>query len=541
MSPPVREPKDDRIELGTEISWPHIYAAAGVGLFVMIVGAVLFVVSATKGGKTETVAVVTPPLTPRQERTVRKPMPTESPAPRQMPAAAPKAAPPQPAVQLEEPAKPTPPRPKVAVVASKPVTPPAKKIEPPAPAEDSPVGSVKRLSPLSEQELLVRLARDARGLDVETVKGTTKTLLAEAKEKPTSTPTTAAILDVVAQRPDLEGLPIRKASECQAPRREAAEMCLLSLEGRRERRSTRPTPRTNNADHLSYSEAFRSGMETARRIKEDLKRSEWGTDVGARLLVQMFGAEGYAARQQIIKTLSDIKGKVAGAALARLAVFDLHPDLREEAVQALKDRPRTEYRPVLLEALRYPWPPVADHAAEAIVALEDRDILPDLARLLDKPDPQAPTRSTAERWTVPELVRVNHLGNCVLCHAPSCNNNDPVRSFVPVRGEPVPVGYRSAGRGDFVRADVTYLKQDFSVMETVEKPDKWPDVQRFDYLVRQRELSAGEVAALPTTAASSYPQREAVLWAMRELTGSKLSPGAGWSQPSWRQWLSGIH
>src|SRR5262249_51793558 len=134
----------------------------------------------------------------------------------------------------------------------------------------------------------------------------------------------------------------------------------------------------------------------------------------------------------------------------------------------------------------------------------------------------------------------NHLGNCVLCHAPSCDKSDPVRGLVPVRGELLPVVYYGAGKGDFVRADVTYLKQDFSLMENVAKPDKWPDVQRFDYLVRQRELSAGEVACLLTTNPSSYPQREAVLWAMRELAGSKLSPGAHWSQLPLRQWTNSI-
>jgi hypothetical protein len=542
MSPLVREQEDDRIELGTEISWPHIYAAAGLGLFVMIAGAVLFVVAAMRGGRAETVAVVTPP-TPRQERLARKSTMRESSPPRRlfaMPAPAPKVAAPEPPAKVQEPAKASP-RSRPAFVVSKvPAAPPARKIEPPAPVEEPPLNSFKRLSPLSEEELLMRLARDAKTLDIETVKGTTKTLLAEAQKKPAAKPSTTAILDLVAHRPDLEGLPLRKAAECQALQDEALEMCVLSSTVGRDRRGTRPTPRTSNADHMSYSETIRSGIGMAHYIKDNLNRSEWKSDVGARFLVQMFGTEGYAARQQIIKKLSGIKGKVAGAALARSALFDVHPDLREEAVQALKDRPRAEYRPVLLEALRYPWPPVADHAAEAIVALEDRDILPDLARLLDKLDPQAPIRSTAERWTAPELVRVNHLGNCVLCHAPSCDKRDPVRGVVPVRGEPLPVVYYGASRGDFVRADVTYLKQDFSLMETVEKPDKWPDLQRFDYLVRQRELSAGEVACLPTTNPASYPQREAVLWAMRELAGSKLSPGTAWSQLPLRQWANSI-
>ena len=73
------------------------------------------------------------------------------------------------------------------------------------------------------------------------------------------------------------------------------------------------------------------------------------------------------------------------------AVFDLSPDVREAAVKALRARRNSEYRPVLLGALRYPWAPAADHAAEALVALEDRGAAGQLVRLLDEPDPALPT------------------------------------------------------------------------------------------------------------------------------------------------------
>ncbi len=78
-----------------------------------------------------------------------------------------------------------------------------------------------------------------------------------------------------------------------------------------------------------------------------------------------------------------------------------------------------------------------------------------------------------------------------------------------------------------MRADITYLRQDFSLMERVTKPDKWPQWQRFDYLVRTRELTADEIAdhekkRKRKPAARSYPQREAVLFALRELTGEDV-------------------
>jgi hypothetical protein len=88
-----------------------------------------------------------------------------------------------------------------------------------------------------------------------------------------------------------------------------------------------------------------------------------------------------------------------------------------------------------------------------------------------------------------------------------------------------------------VRADITYLRQDFSVTERVAKPDKWPEWQRFDYLVRTRELTADEVAAhrkKPRKSRfASYPQRYAVRFALRELTGLD----AGEESADWREIL----
>ena len=46
--------------------------------------------------------------------------------------------------------------------------------------------------------------------------------------------------------------------------------------------------------------------------------------------------------------------------------------------------------------------------------------------------------------------------------------------------------YYSRGKGDFVRADVTYLKQDFSVQLPVANPGQWPAEQRYDFVVRER-------------------------------------------------------
>jgi hypothetical protein len=250
-------------------------------------------------------------------------------------------------------------------------------------------------------------------------------------------------------------------------------------------------------------------------------------------LAQMLQAEDAGIRWHLVKVLGSVPGPEASTALAQRAIFDLAADVREAAVQVLERRPPKEYRPQLLAALRYPWPPAADHAAEALVALGDREAVPALRELLSRPDPAAPFRDQDGKWVVSEVVRVNHLGNCLLCHAPSTSPGDPVRGFVPSRNQPLPPAYYASRGGDFIRADVTYLRQDFSVSEPVKDHGRWPGVQRFDYLVRTRELTRLERAVLPAAAADAgaarqgaadravpctYPQGEAVLFALRHLT-----------------------
>jgi hypothetical protein len=265
--------------------------------------------------------------------------------------------------------------------------------------------------------------------------------------------------------------------------------------------------------------------------------SDWRGEVRVRMLVQMFQAEDFTTRNEMVRNLASLKDDCGSRALAQRAVFDLHPAIRKVAVEALKDRPRAEYRSILLDALRYPWPPVAEHAAEALVALKDRGAVPDLVRLLDEPDPQAPFQDKDKKWAAAELVRVNHLGNCVLCHEVSCSPYDPVRGLVPERGKPLTEVYYESMKGTFVRADVTYLKQDFSVTHSVSEPDKWPHRQRFDYMIRKRELRKLEIACLPEQGApdnpTSYPQREAIVWALRAITGQD----AGARSEDWNRFL----
>src|SRR5207248_1679073 len=116
----------------------------------------------------------------------------------------------------------------------------------------------------------------------------------------------------------------------------------------------------------------------------------------------------------------------------------------------------------------------------------------------------------------------------------SMARTDLVRGAVPPAGQPLPPPTASQYYDNgtiFVRADSTYLKQDFSVMQPVEDHGEWPTYQRFDYVVRTRKTSGRELYLLARQEKSDQETRSAVLFALRELTGED----AGTSAPDWRR------
>src|SRR5262249_50698924 len=141
--------------------------------------------------------------------------------------------------------------------------------------------------------------------------------------------------------------------------------------------------------------------------------------------------EEEAVRAVLVDMLADTKGPTAGAALAQRALFDLSPRLRERALQALAGRPAEEHQAALLEGFRHPWPAVADHAAEAVVALGLTKAVPEMRRRLAQADPLAPYEGAKKVPFVREVVKVHHGRNCLMCHAPSFSPTDPVRRVVP--------------------------------------------------------------------------------------------------------------
>src|SRR5262249_25757584 len=111
----------------------------------------------------------------------------------------------------------------------------------------------------------------------------------------------------------------------------------------------------------------------------------------------------------------------ATRALAKLAIFSGEEEVRHAAIAALKIRRERDYTDILVQGLRYPWPAVAQRAAEAMVKLERKDLAPQLVALLEESDPRAPVltkRDDKQVSVVRELVRINHHRNCLLCHAP---------------------------------------------------------------------------------------------------------------------------
>jgi HEAT repeat protein len=260
-------------------------------------------------------------------------------------------------------------------------------------------------------------------------------------------------------------------------------------------------------------------------------RLEWLRPEAVPVLRQLLGHEQTPIRRLLVELLSEIDGHRSSELLAERAVFDLNSEVRAAAIEALRSRPRDKYRYFFMAALRYPWAPAADHAAEALIALDDQEALPQLVTLLDLPDPSAPYAGSRGDHLQRQLMRVNHSASCLMCHAPALSSRDPVIGVVPglqrLRTGGGGWGGRQPGVDPFwVRADVTFFRQDFSETIAVSLPGYavQPPL-RFDFMIRTRVVPPKDVKRLEEKYAllASYEQRDAVLFALRQLTGQ--NPG----------------
>ncbi len=366
---------------------------------------------------------------------------------------------------------------------------------PPVPTPRLPV---KRINTRTADEILRRLAKAPTADLDKSITRAESIEAAIASVGPAGADATPALL---ARRADLAGLPFRSGV--------AARLAAAA------------------AQHLAKgSTALEKLRDT--ELAGALKRDEaWGRAERIPALMQVLMVRAESGRLALAGHVAGIMGKEASAALAQIAVYDPSPDVRREAITGLDGRPAAEYRADLERGLMSPWPAAAEHAAEALVALRRVEATPALIAAYEAPDPQAPyTKGAGPTRFVKELVAVSHRANCLMCHPASLTEADQPRAVVPSQEELMRVGMgygfilpraSSPTKRTFVRADITYLKQDYSVILGGE---------RHDLFVRERLSTPKDAAAaLARRKKGRTAHQEAAAFALRELTGQDAGPG----------------
>ncbi len=333
-------------------------------------------------------------------------------------------------------------------------------------------------------------------------------------------------------RPDLARLGLRDGPSSMLPGKAAAELGVLSRKLRAYLQATAPSwPNSTERDLVALRERMRADLRG--------KRPEWLRAEAVPALNQLLMAQDAPTRGLLVELLAAIPQPAATKALVQRAVYDLNPDVRDRAAEALRGRDPETWRPLLLKAFNYPWAPPADFAAEALVKLKDTGAVSELITKLRDPHPGRPSITPDRRVVIREVVKINHEHSCMICHAPAVRGDEPVIGLDPVntrpanpfatgpgyqeRKNPVTAAAATAAAAvgkqripNWVRADVTFLRQDFSVTFPLPLPN--PPV-RFDYVVRTRPLDGAEWKRWKGTPEVDNPQREAILFALRELTG----------------------
>ncbi|MSU76483.1 MAG: HEAT repeat domain-containing protein [Gemmataceae bacterium] len=368
------------------------------------------------------------------------------------------------------------------------------------------------------------------------------------------------ILELIAARADLQGLPFRMGEECRT-REEQARVFNALVEAIHQSLAATKRADGDGAFRGEIVEAFWQQMhvvqaiinngnmkEAKQRLPRVTQEQLYRATVAA--LTQILMPESEHFRHGLAKYLATIPHIDATTVLANLALYSAEDEVRAAAIEGLKTRRERDYTETLLRGFDYPLPAVAKRAADALVKLERKDVLENLVKVLDRADPRLPIKKAGQEVSVMrELVKINHHRNCALCHAPGNTENVPDRILkvaVPLTSEPLPKpteggGYQSTPSPTpdvLVRIDMTYLRQDFSLMMPVNDAHPWPEMQRFDFLVRERVLTAKEAAEFEKCREIEEPGRlspyhRAALYALRELTGRDTEPTAA----TWRKLL----
>ncbi len=311
-----------------------------------------------------------------------------------------------------------------------------------------------------------------------------------------------------AARNDLHGLPFLLGNDCQVDVEYAQLFSTTARIVKAEMREVRFVFGDKDYERNATARLFQNLDEQLAPLEK-----EQGTD-GAPLerattaaLMQILAPGPALHREFMAQRFAKKERLETTQALARLALFAPEDAVRAEAIKGLQGRPARDYKEILMQGFRYPLPAVWSRAAAALVKLECKDALADLIGVLERPDPQAPVQQKIdgkEAAVVRELVRVNHHRNCLLCHAPAQGAPaDVLTARVPLSDQAFSISssayYGAPAQLAFaVRVDITYLRQDFSMMTRVEKARPWPEYQRFDFLVRTRVLTTEEAAECET-------------------------------------------
>jgi hypothetical protein len=407
----------------------------------------------------------------------------------------------------------------------------------------------------SEQDLDVMLREvPTVDLDPNYQNNSKESLAATAQEiaKANKNAKDAFIKKMLTERQDLAGLPFLLGKDCALDAKPAQSLAGHSLSIRSGMAMAHEMVRQQTKDYSSRGRLIhvdRNADPVATTFwSEADSRSSLRLGLSLESLnafQQIMSGENAEFRRGFIDRLEKVKGARASQILVNRALFDLDPNNRQAALALLAGRPVEEYGDALKNALRYPWRPVVENALRAVVFLDRKEMAPHLKKLLDEPDPEAvftvKDKDGKAKEMVRELVRINHHRNCMLCHAAV----DPTDKAAMAEVRSLPVGpipspqeslpppsttvYYSVRPGiTVVRADVTYLKQDFSVSQPVSETGRWPQMQRFDFLVRTREVTPHDLARRAPDTKANY--RKAITDALGALSGKEAPRSAAMAQ-----------
>jgi hypothetical protein len=350
----------------------------------------------------------------------------------------------------------------------------------------------------------------------------------------------AFLLAQMDRRPELRGLPFIMGAACRMDAAKSQSF-QTSVKAVREGQDTESRSSAPQKDHSPFWKTY-----LAQTGGQGLD-----TNHGVAALAQILAPESKSLRADLVKRLKLSKTPESLRVIARAAVFDQDGDVRVAAINAIKEE-NQQQSPVVTDALlagiRYPMANIAKRSAQAMIAFDRKDLMPQLADMLGEPSPGDPVVKENKVAEVREVVKINHHRNCLLCHPPSQTGNEQeVPGVIPIPGNsfaPSPkeaYGNAQSQGEPMVRADTTYLRQDFSMMMPVANAAPWPEMQRFDFLVRTRIVEGQELARMQQNIqarAADYlsENHKAVIRVLTELSGQQnVAP----TQVAWQRVVGG--